>query len=327
MKHRLFRLAKIDRGLEWGSVSDFGAAAQLIQLSWSANPDVTLNYDHRFLQSCLQYPGTEPALAPAIYHKQILVAFVIGMPRRVLLENQPRKLLLMTLFTVAPEWKGRGLGVAVWAECLRRAQDVGYDGSIHFCAEGNISNHATLAGARAAGHEARHILTVRYLMRLLKSVPAYRALSEQPSDEHFAIAARSTMPVPLKRLWTRAEVEWQCRRRVDPICVTCETETSCGALAGYRICSLNSGRTAYSLVDDTLWHHLNAKERESLLELFLRLAAETAQVAVVPLLGYADMSPFLKYGFRRSPRILHAYLTMWDGSAVSEMQGMYLDVL
>jgi ribosomal protein S18 acetylase RimI-like enzyme len=320
-------IMKINHALTWSKVSNPGSAAELIRLSWSENHETSLNYDEQFFRSCFEYPGTGPIIAPALSHGNKLIAFVLGMPRTVLLNGQHRKLILMTLFTVAPEWKGHRLGVAVWAECLRQAREAGYDGSIHFCVEGNISNHVTQAGAREAGLEARHVLTVQYLMHLLRSIPSCEEPPQKPSSEDFAAAADSVLPVPLARRWTPAEAEWQCRGRVDPICVTYRNGECCAALAGYRMRSLDSPRTVYSFIDDIHWDQLTGSERTRLLRLFLRRAAESAQVAVVPLLGYADMSPFLDAGFRRSTRVLNTYLTMWNGNVEREMPGLYMDVL
>jgi hypothetical protein len=327
MKNTPPQTTKIDHALAWGTLWSFGAAAELIRLSWGENQETTLNYDENFFRSSFEYPGAGPILAPALYHGNKLIAFVIGMPRMVLLNEQRRKLILMTLFTVAPEWKGHRLGVAIWAKCLHQAREAGYDGSIHFCIEGNISNHVTLAGAREAGLEARHILTVQYLMCPLRSIPSFEEPSQEPSSEDFAVAANGALSVPLARLWTPAEAEWQCERRIDPICVTYRNGADCGALAGYRMCSLDSERTVYCFIDDIHWYQLTGSERASLLGLFLRRAAQSAHIAVVPLLGYADTSPFLKAKFRRSTRVLQTYLTMWNGNAESEMPGLYMDVL
>lgn len=81
-----------------------------------------LDYGELFLRSCLDYPEG-PIIAPAIYDNDTLVAMVCGMPRNVLLMGEKRRLLLMTFLTVAPQWKGRGLGMEVWATCLRQARE------------------------------------------------------------------------------------------------------------------------------------------------------------------------------------------------------------
>jgi len=44
-------------------------------------------------------------------------------------------------------------------------------------------------------------------------------------------------------------------------------------------------------------------------------------------LGYADMEPFNAARFRRSPRVLQAYLTVFKGDPPPEaVSAMYLDV-
>ena len=50
--------------------------------------------------------------------------------------------------------------------------------------------------------------------------------------------------------------------------------------------------------------------------------------AVVPLLGYADMRPFLTAGFLPAPHTMHANLTLWrDPDTARPAQSFYLDVI
>jgi hypothetical protein len=185
----------------------------------------------------------------------------------------------------------------------------------------------TTEAAREAGLEAKRILTVKYLMRSLSGAPSRDEYSQPPSIEDFAAASAAVSPVALERTWTAAEIEWQCRGRVDPICVTHRTTKSFGILGGYRMRSLDAPQTPFAVIDDVLWHDLRGPERVELVHVFLRCVASRAQVVVVPLLGYADPSPFLEAGFRRSTRVLHGYLTIWNGDADLVVQGMYMDVL
>jgi hypothetical protein len=54
----------------------------------------------------------------------------------------------------------------------------------------------------------------------------------------------------------------------------------------------------------------------------------SASLAVVPMLEYADISPFREARIHRSSRLLHAYLTLWFGPVhPPEFPGMRADVL
>jgi GNAT superfamily N-acetyltransferase len=296
------------------------AASTLIRESWSENRETTLDYGVEFLQSCLEYPE-QPILTPAIFDDGAPAAMVFGMPRHARLLGEARKLLLMTFFTVGPQWKGRGLGKAVWAACLAEARDAGFDGAIHYCVEGNLSNHAIAKAAAGMGLDAVRILPVRFLQKLLK--PAAEGDGESPAAEVFLRAAEAVQ-APLTRIWTRAEAEWQIRDRAGALCVTYESGAASGALSGYTIGCLDGTRCF--LIEDVLWDGLAPGEQAHLLGRLLASAAEKAEVAAVPMPGYADLSAFRQAGFRLSRRVLNAYLTMWRGAA-TELRGFYMDVL
>jgi hypothetical protein len=99
-------------------------------------------------------------------------------------------------------------------------------------------------------------------------------------------------------------------------------------LVGYIMPVANATRTKCLLVEDVLWGDLEPRERGSLVTTLLDQAALAgAQVAVAPLLGYADLEPFHAAGFRPSQRVLHAYVTVWNGEPCTEaLSSMYLDV-
>ena len=90
----------------------------------------------------------------------------------------------------------------------------------------------------------------------------------------------------------------------------------------------NANRTKCLIVEDVLWGDLKPQERVGLATGLLENAASAGvQMAVAPHLGYADMEPFRAARFRPSTRVLHAYLTVWNGEPHAEMlSSMYLDV-
>ena len=82
-------------------------------------------------------------------------------------------------------------------------------------------------------------------------------------------------------------------------------------------------------MEDILWNRVAHEERVSLLqELIDRSIAAGARLAVVPMLGYAEMSPFEELGFQPSGRVVHAYLTLWGETRAPEsVSSFYLDVI
>jgi hypothetical protein len=231
----------------------------------------------------------------------------------------------MSFFTVAPAYRGQGLGRAIWVECLQQAKDNGYDGAIHYCVDGNASNAITVGAAKSAGLEARRVFTAGFLMRSLRP-----GSDEQPEPEAidaglFRSAAECLNPgVTLTRLWSEAEAQWHLRN-TGRLSIADQTG---GVLTGVVQRAADAAHTPCFFLEDVLWDRLTPEARGTLLQRLLRRASRVASIAVAPALGYADVSPFLAAGFRRSPRLLHAYLTLWRAPPdSSEFSGLYLDIV
>jgi hypothetical protein len=214
-------------------------------------------------------------------------------------------------------------------ECLRQAKSVGYDGIIHYSVEGNPSNQITKAAAESAGFEARRVFTIKFLMRMLRPAthePVEPTPSEVLVDTCSFLKASEGLDaeVPLVRQWSEAEANWHLTSAGR----LCDSDPAGGVVSGIVQRSADSAHTPCLSIEDVLWDRLTSEARGILLDRLMRRAPQVASFAVVPMLGYADLSPFLTAGFRRSPRLIHAYLTLWDTSANSrDFSGMYLDIL
>jgi hypothetical protein len=170
---------------------------------------------------------------------------------------------------------------------------------------------------------------VRFLRRLLTQVHAQP--EPRPSIDDFLRAAESvTRQTPLCRLWSGAEAEWQLCRRSGAVALTTRTELGAGAITGHVIRMLDALGTRCLMIDDILWDDLQIEQQAVFLKRFLDLASSLATIVAVPILNYADMTAFRKAGFRRAPRVLQPYLTMFDGYYgldVCSLPSMYIDVL
>ena len=308
-----------------GPVRDWLAATDLIRNSWKQNRQTPLDYTPEYLKTLVEYPGAGPAVAPAYYDHDDLVAFVAGFPRSVRLQGQTRTLLLMSFFTVAPNYQGKGYGRAIWMECLRQAKTLGYDGAFHYCVDGNSSNAITVAAAQEAGFACSRVFTVRYLMRLLRPGTGPESQPDAVDTALFQKASESLgAELPLMRLWSAAEAQWQMQSSGRWF----STDADGGLLSGCLLHVADTAHTPCFFFEDILWDRLAPEARGILLQRLLDRIGRTATLAVVPLLQYADPAPFAAAGFRRSPRVLHAYLTGWNaGANVQQFPGMYLDIV
>jgi GNAT superfamily N-acetyltransferase len=297
--------------------------APLIHTAFATNRETYHNYTREFLESCYEYPGLDPNLSPMVYEDGKLVASLSVFPRNVIYDGRDVKLALLTLNAVHPEYRSRGYGIRMVTEATRKAQAAGYDGGLFYCVEGNRANRTSVAGVESAGFPCQHVYTVGYLMGLVPSgepsdvSPGRPALLQEMADD---LASR----VPLARSWREPEAQWQFRR-FGAICECLETRDGVGILTGYIMPNADSG--ASLMIEDVLWGRLDLHHRAELLKRFLSRAAGRAEIAVVPLLNYADVSPFRSARFRQSTRKLNAYLSMWNGQYIPpRILGMYLDV-
>jgi hypothetical protein len=307
---------------------DLEQAAAVMAASWRENNEQPLRYTPGLLQSYVNYPGRLPAIVSVFHQAGKLAAFVFGFPRSASLRGQELNLLLMTFFTVAPEFKGLGLGIKVWTECVNRARASGFDGILYYCAEGNRSNAITAAGCRAARCEPQRIFVISYLMRLLRQSREPKCGGAELDLQSFQSAAECILDrAPLARTWSLAEARWQCLDRSNPIFITSGHDRLFGALTGYRMQVADKSGTWCVFLEDVLWEHLDEQRKRDLVKRFVALCSRSAQVLVVPLLGYFSAEPFLEAGFRRSTRVLNAYLGLWDSAAVPEMPAIYMDVI
>jgi hypothetical protein len=240
------------------------------------------------------------------------------------------KVILSSFLSVSGEYKKRGYGVILWSELVKRAQAAGFDGMVNYCVDGEPMNRMILGCCRAMKLPTERIFSVGYQMRILQSKPISQLELKMESDDVEALlrtAALIEEHAPLARIWNEKEAEWQCRRHGGIVARHVSGDRQ-GVLTGHVVAIGNPQRTKCLIIEDVLWGTLEQPERLALVRQMLDQAiAAGAQMATVPSLGYADMEPFSAARFRRSPRVLQAYLTVFKGDPPPEaVSAMYLDV-
>jgi hypothetical protein len=309
---------------------DFEDVAKLIQQSWAENNQQHLLYSADFIASCFKYPKSSFSLAPTLYDGAKPIAFIAGFPRRLRFKGRDLKVILCTFLAVSSEHKKAGYGVILWNELVRRAQAAGFDGMVNYCVDGEPMNGMIMGCCRAMKLPTERIFSVLYQMRLLQPKAAPQLEFKMDSDcvdTLLQTAALVSENAPLARIWSQEEAEWQCRRSGGVVARHVAGRRQ-GILTGYVMEIANSQRTKCLIIEDVLWGTLEEQERPILVRKLLdQAAAVGAQMAIVPCLGYTDMSPFNAARFRRTPRILQAYLTVFKGDPPPEaVSSMYLDV-
>jgi hypothetical protein len=309
---------------------DFGALAAMMQRSWAGNNNQALFYTEAFLRSAFDYPGSSFKMAPAAYADNGLVGFVAGFRRSVLWDARPAQLVLNSFLTASAEVKGAGLGLALWANLVERARKEGFDGTINFCVEGDEMNRMMPGISRLLRLNTQRIFSVEFLVRLLNPAAPEPLPSVSDSDIDLFLELASVLPsdLPLKRLWTQAEAAWQCRERAGAITATADIGGRRGVLTGYLTQIASTPPVTAVVLEDLLWGNLESVERIELLTKFLKTAArQGARTASCPNLGYSSLDTLLAGRFRRSNRVLHTYLTFWNGLEPRPVASLYLDVM
>jgi hypothetical protein len=309
---------------------DFGALAAMMQRSWGDNPNPPLLYSEAFLRSAFDYPGSSLDLASAVYGDSGLLGFVAGFPRSVCWDSRPVQLILNSFLTASTAVKGAGLGLSLWADLVKRCREKGYDGTINFCVEGDEMNRMMPSLSRLLKLNTQRIFSMEFLVRLLRPAPPEPPpqVSEADIDLFMELASALPSNLPLLRQWTRAEAEWQCRGRAGALTVSFRTRGRRGLLTGYFTQVASTPPTTVVLLEDLLWGDLEPAERTELAEKFLCAAAtQGARTASCPVLGYASLESLTAARFRRSKRVLHTYLTFWNGFQPRPVPALYIDVL
>lgn len=304
-----------------GEVTNLDLACEVMKVSWRHDPGRAL-YSPELVANVVQSPGDGSPLLPALFSGGEMAAFVMGFPRTCDVAGQVRKLMMMTFFTVAEPFKGQGLGKAVWAACLRASSAMGYDGAVYYCVDGNVSNHVTATAAVQAGFVAHPVCTVRFLARLVR--PRHADASPELSDPAVLVRMASAVPaLPLRRIWTLPEARWRLWRPGTLATYAPDTGTICG----YAV-ALDDAGTKAALIDEVLWTDASEERRDGLVRRFLdQAAANGVSVVSVPVLGYTDLKPFERAGFRQSGRILNAYFAAPCGFPGLQTTSVYIDVL
>ena len=309
---------------------DYLQVASLINEAWAENENQPLLYTPEFLRSTFAYPSATFSLAPTIYEGQRPVAFVAGFPRRIRLDGKELNIVLVTLLTVAPEYKRKGYGILLWSELVKRARASGFDGMINYCVEGDSMNAMIQGSCHRLGVPIDRVYSVSYLFGMLfpkADVCAAPPVSECV-DTFTQLAAELRERTRLARTWSRDEASWQCSRD-GALVEKLQVGSHRGMLSGYVMSVAGQAGAKCLLVEDILWGDLDSHDQEVLTKRFLhRAAASGARLAIIPMLGYAGVEPFIKNRCRPSRRLVHAYLTIWsDRPRPESLTSFYLDVL
>ncbi len=305
---------------------DYEALSALVESSWAENKDSALKYTPELLRSCFAYPGTSFDLAPAIYEGGRLVAFIAGLPRRTVWNGKSQALILSTLLTSSPESKGKGYGAWLWMDLAKRTRAAGYDGMISICVDGGPVNRIVQECSKRLRFPTARIFQVHYRSILLGSMAPLPQTAEPDIDLFLELTAKSSA-APLRRVWTRAEAEWQCHGRTGALFHACRDGNARGAIAGYVADMTGPSGLRMLSIEDLLWHELEPDARARLLREFLTLgAAHGARIASVAMTGGAQDDTLTRLKFRKIARRMNLHVTRWNDPAPECVDSMYLDV-
>jgi GNAT superfamily N-acetyltransferase len=275
--------------------------------------------------------GASLADAAAVYDGDALQGFVCAFPRRARLAARDLNLQCLTFLTCAPGVRGQGIGTQLWREALKRAHARGYDGCVYYFQDGSPTQAIAARAASGMGYQVHRLLNFGYLGKALGGPPTTTVPSAANCanvDVFLELSGTLAAGTCLSRVWTPPEADWQCSRRLGTLAVERTTHDGAGILTGYVMPLDDPGQTRICVLEDILYQKFSQGDRQLLLSDLLGMAASTgATMAIVPLLGYADMGTFRDLGFRRLLRKMHAELTVFDAAIEPDRSSaLYMDV-
>jgi GNAT superfamily N-acetyltransferase len=308
---------------------DFASLAGMMDASWRLNKEPALLFNEAFLRSAFEYPGSTFDLAPAIYTDSGIAGFCAAFPRNVRIDGRDRSLAVSSFLTVSSGLRGAGHGIALWGEIVDRVRAAGYDGIISFCVDGDDMHRMMPVLGTFLELNSQTVYKVEYLTRFLRPEAGKAAAAARDTDIEMFLELAADCPddAPLARLWTHPEAVWQCRERCGAITVSLENEGRRGLLTGYVMNVVGNPPVPVALIDDLLWGSLNSSEQVQLLQRFLSAAASNGARSVsCPVMGYSSTAPLTAQGFRPSRRVIHTWLTLWNGPEPRPVSSLYIDV-
>ena len=311
---------------------DFEGMSALMRRSWGGAAQGAFRYEAAFLASTYQYPGACLVDAPAWYVNDTLQGFVCAFPRKAFCAGRELTLQCLTFLTCAPELRGQHIGSQLWHEALLRARNRGYDGCVYYFQDGSPTGTIAARAAASTGCGVHRLLSFGYLGKALSglSVAAIQPAATPPAIDTFVeLSGTLSANTCVGRSWSLMEADWQCYRRQGALALARITTEGPGILTAYLMPLDDHDQSRICLIEDVLLQGIPAPDRRSLVaELLAEAASRGASTAIVPLLGYADMSAFRDLGFRRLLRKMHAELTLFDQSLAPHSGGaIYMDVL
>ncbi|MGH7023397.1 MAG: GNAT family N-acetyltransferase [Caulobacteraceae bacterium] len=301
--------------------------------AWSHDPGAFL-YTADYLNSMVYSPGAGPDFAPTLYEDGRPVGFASCFPRAVVVDGRELSVVVSAHLSISPKYQKLGLGGVLLGEVVKRAKASGYDGMVQYCIVDGPMNSIVLGVGRVLGIPVQHVYSIGYRSRILFPAARLEVEPVEPEADQrqapsmlVALASEIAPSKGLIRKWSAGQAEWQCNR-AGAVAEVLVSGSRRGMLTGYVIQLAADGNPGCLVIDDVLWGTLESAERSVLLKRFLqRASAAGARLAIVPSLGYADLTPFEAGNFRPSTRVLNAYLSIWSGGEPSGLlPAFYLDV-
>jgi hypothetical protein len=306
---------------------NFAELSSVMRAAWAANRQEPLLYTEAFLESVLQQPGASFDRCPAMYDEGNLAAFGASFPRQIKIAGRTWNISTNSFLTVALDYQSwGGLGVLMWQALADRAKEAGADGMISFCVEGDKMDQGMLKIARYSHLPTQKTFTVRYLAR---PVPKNRGpFAKADPNILLRSAKRLSENLDFARVWTEAEANWQCIDRDGAFGSSIQNDGTEGTISGSSMLTGGAKPIRCGLVDDVLWNDLEQQDRKKLVEqLFDSASGAGIELLLVPVMNYADITPFLDAGFRKTRRALNMYLTAWNPEVpLQELPAPYIDV-
>lgn len=307
---------------------DLERVSALMRANWQApcwlyEPDLLAMHLHR--------PTADPTMAVGLQSQSgKLAAYLAFVPLRLRFYGSTYKAVFASFFTVSGDFRRHRLSDRQQLLMIDRAQARGYDLYVAVTVAGTPANQTVSRAFAARGLPVRAVRNFRYLAGATAIVSSrvgcdtgltVRPYEKKDEARAFELLSQAGALATIAKVVEREDIDFMLRTRPRVTTYVYDEDGRVLALlnvAFLPVVSLHVGINAY--IENIALGSLPLTTRERFVEAVMqRILARGVEAVMVPDIGYCDLQPFRRLGFRAAPRKLRLLLAPLRAGVLAEM--------